>query len=492
MRKFPASAVALACCLFLLGCEVGPHYHAPHLALPSGWFSKTPAKPDPAALERAELDRAWWRNFNDPVLEKLTALAAQGNFDLKIAEARISEARANRAQAQAGLLPTVNATGSALRQANRIAFPGEDGGSSPFNIKEPFNTFQAGFDATWELDLFGGTRRKMEAENARLDASVDTAEDMRIRLMAEVARTYIEIRHDQAQLRVIDETASADAKTVKLTQELYKAGKVARVDAIRADADLFGTEADIHKWKNLLAQSEFSLDLLLGANPGTTHDLIAEADSRKMPKGKTRDGIIPTATARPMLAAPATVIANRPDLRAAERSLAAATAEQGVATAALFPKVSLSGFLGLLNVESSKFASLKSKSWSDEASFTAPIFDFGKLRSQLHLAKAEKKEALFSYEKSVVAALSDVESSLSAYTQEEAHRHALRRVVDDDRRAASVALERYKQGTTNFLEVLDAQRSLYTAQNQVIDSDAQASEDLVALYKSLGGGWKVK
>lgn len=488
---------ALLGCLLLLGCEVGPDYHLPRLLLPEHWLTKAPAKPDPAALKKAELDREWWKNFDDPVLEKLIAMAAHGNFDLKIAETRIAEARANRAQAQAGLMPTVKADGSALRQANRIAFPGEGSGPSPFNVKAPFNTFQAGFDASWELDLFGGARRKREEESARLDAAIDTAEDTRIRLMAEVARSYIDIRHDQAQLHVIAETADADRKTVRLTQELFKTGTTAHVDAVRADAELAATEADVHKWKNQLAQSEFGLDLLLGANPGTTHGILAEAapkaeKGKKAAKTKNREGVIPTAAAKPVLAAPAAVIANRPDLRAAERSLAAATAEQGVATAALFPDVSLSGFLGLLNVEAGKFVSLRSQSWSEGASITAPIFDFGRLRSQLKLAKEEQKEALLSYEKSVIGALSDVESSLSAYTQEDAHRHALRRVVDDDRRAASVALERYKQGMTNFLEVLDAQRSLYTAQSQVIDSDAQTSENLVALYKSLGGGWKVK
>jgi NodT family efflux transporter outer membrane factor (OMF) lipoprotein len=478
-------ALGVVAVLAMTGCEVGPNYKLPLLSLPESWLT-SPAKktkPDPQQQAKATLDQAWWKNFHDPVLDKLVAAAAAGNYDLKIAETRIAEARAGRAEATAGLLPTVNADGSAVRQANRISFPGE-GSSSPsskaFNLTEPFNTFQAGFDASWELDLFGGTRRRTEAAQAKLEGAWETAEDTRLRLMAETARGYIDVRHAQSRLAVLADTEAADTHTAELARELFRAGRTAHADVTRADQALAATQAERAVWRNSQAQAEFSLDALLGAAPGAVHKLISASKE----KG------VPSAAAAPLLAAPAKVIASRPDLRSAERALAAATAQQGVATAALFPKISLSGFLGLLNVDSARLLQARSVSWSESPSFVLPIFDFGKLRAELHIAKAQKQEALFSYEKSVIAALSDVESALSAYAREEEHRQSLKRVVEDAQRTEGMAQERYKQGQTSFLDVLDAQRGLYGAKAQLVDSDAQTAENLVALYKSLGGGWK--
>ena len=246
----------------------------------------------------------------------------------------------------------------------------------------------------------------------------------------------------------------------------------------RADSALEEARSEKSAAQNLLAQAEFSLDILLGAQPGTAHGMIDGAP------------VIPVVEVETVMATPAQVIANRPDIRAAERDLAAATAQQGVATAAMLPDVSLSGFFGLLNNGAGDLLKTQSKSWSGGASILQPVLDFGRLKAGLNLANAQSQEALAIYEKSVVTALSDVESALTAYAREEERRQSLSKIVEDDRKALSVARERYQHGDTNFLDTLYAQRSLYKAQTDLAGSDAQVSKNLVALYKSLGGGWK--
>ena len=461
----------LTICLCLTACEVGPDYKKPDVKLPAKWLSSS-QKFD----EKAQIDQTWWKNFDDSTLEKLIATADSGNFDLKIAVARIAQARANRAQAGAGLLPTINARGSDLRQANRISFPGAGGG--PFDLTKPFSTYEVGFDATWELDLFGGAKRQIEEASANLEAAEANAGAARVSLMAEVAKNYFDIRHYQAQISIADDTIASSQKTIDLTQEQFKAGIAPHIDVTRADSALEEARSEKSAAQNLLAQAEFSLDILLGAQPGTAHGMIDGAP------------VIPVVEVETVMATPAQVIANRPDIRAAERDLAAATAQQGVATAAMLPDVSLSGFFGLLNNGAGDLLKTQSKSWSGGASILQPVLDFGRLKAGLNLANAQSQEALAIYEKSVVTALSDVESALTAYAREEERRQSLSKIVEDDRKALSVARERYQHGDTNFLDTLYAQRSLYKAQTDLAGADAQVSKNLVALYKSLGGGWK--
>ena len=472
MKKtyYPRRITALGLSALLASCMVGPDYQKPDTSLPAAWSSPA-AKAE--ADKKTATEQNWWEHFNDPALNQLITKALAGNFDLKIAEARIAEARATRASATSDLIPTVNATAGADRQANRVDF-----GNAPFNLTKPFNTFQAGFDASWELDLFGGKRREIESDTAELKASEASRDDIRVSLLAEVARTYVDIRQYQAQIQIVEDTIKADQHTLDIAGERVRSGTSPGLDVTQASAQLNQEKSDLPHIQNQLAQAEFSMDVLLGEQPGSTH-AVTNAPAP-----------IPVADNALIAATPIDVIANRPDIRVAERKLAAATAEQGIATARLFPDVSLSGFFGLLNPDIGNLLRTGSKSWDLGGNVLWPIFNYGKLSAGIDASNARQKEALLTYQKSIVAALSDVERSLTAYDKEEEHRALLTRTAEDNHHAADIARQRYKEGLSSFVEVLDAERTEYASQSARAASDALASENLIAVYKSLGGGWR--
>ncbi len=457
----------------ITGCTVGPDYLKPDLELPKNWFQST-LKNAPRTSD-SEVEHAWWKRFNDPILQSLIDKDLTGNLDIKIAESRIAEARANRSYAANDLLPTVNGKASAVRQSNRIAFPG---GGGPFDLTKPLNTFETGFDATWEADLFGGKRRTLEAESATLASEEANADDVRVSMLAEVARTYFEIRQYQQQLALNKDTVASGQTSVKIAQERYKVGETAKLDVMQANAQLQQFQTQIPYYENLLAQSEFNLDILLGEQPGTTHSLVLDAKP------------LPVADKDLVLSAPAQVIATRPDIRMAEQKLIAATAEKGVAIAALFPDISLSGFAGFLNIDQANLIKGSSRSWSMGGSVLLPIFNYGRLSANIDAADARKQQALDEYRKTLVAALSDVNKAITAYAKQEEFRAALQKTVADNRQVTTIARQRYKEGLSSFLDVLEAQRTLYASESQLASANALVSENLVALYKSLGGGWK--
>jgi NodT family efflux transporter outer membrane factor (OMF) lipoprotein len=454
--------------LLLAACEVGPDYEKPVTDLPDHWLSGE-------AAPEAAMQAAWWRNFNDPVLTHLIEMAASGNFDIKIAESRIAGARAARSSAFAGLLPTGNLKGTATREANQIAFPFAFPG---VNLRQPFDIFQTGFDASWELDLFGGHRRALKSSEASLEAADATRDDAMVSLLAEVARTYIDIRGYQAQLKIAEDTIALNKSSVDIARQRFQTGNAPRLDLTQAEAQMDQAEAQIPYYRNLLAQAEFSLDVLLGEQPGASENLVATPAP------------IPVSDKALVLNAPSSVIANRPDIRVAERKLAAATAQQGVAVAQFFPDISVSGFFGLLNTDTNNLLRASSKSWLMSGSVAWPILSYGSLSANLDAADAEQQEALQTYQKTIITALSDVEKSLTAYKEQDQYRQKLEKAVASDRHAYSIAQQRYKEGLTSFLEVLDAERTLYTAESQTTQANATSAQNLVAVYKSLGGGWQ--
>jgi NodT family efflux transporter outer membrane factor (OMF) lipoprotein len=455
----------------LAACTVGPDYKAPDTVLPENWaasgITKSPAD------SKAAVEQEWWKHFNDPVLSQFIQKASTDNFDLKIAGARIGQARAARDTANSNFLPTVNIIGGDERQANRIAFPGNIPG-----LSKPFSTYQAGFDASWEPDIFGGKRRAFEASSAELESAEASLGDARVSLLAEVARTYVDIRGYQAQLAITGDTIAAEQKTVDIVSERYHTGKTSQLDQTQSKAQLEQMQTQLPYYQNLLAQAEYSMDVLLGEQPGFTHKITAE----KQP--------VPVSDKEVALAAPANVIANRPDIRIAERQLASATAQQGVAVAQFFPDISLSGFVGLLNVDAGNLLKSGSKSWSGGGNILLPILNYGKLSAGLDAADANQQEALAVYQKSIISALSDVAKSVTAYSKQEEYREALDKTVKDNRQTTAIARMRYKEGLSSFIDVLDAERTLYASESQLVQANAQASQDLIAVYKSLGGGWK--
>lgn len=458
--------------LMLAACEVGPDYQKPDTTVPENWA----AAPGNADV-KAEIDQKWWKNFNDPVLTSLIEKAAANNLDLKVAEARIAEARAGAASAGAALLPTGDLKGTATREANRMALPGGNGNGLGNLLHKPFNVYETGFDASWELDLFGGNRRAEEAAEAEMQASEATRDDVLVSMLAEVARTYVDIRRANAKLAVAEDIVAADQKTLDIARQRFNVGQAPRLDVVNAEAQLQSAETQMPDIRNQAAQAEYQMDVLLGEQPGAAHRMVGAPSP------------IPASDKKLVLAAPASVIAQRPDIRVAERKLAAATAQQGVAVAKFFPDISLTGFFGALNTSTQNLVTAANQSWMAGGSILWPILSYGTLSANLDKADAQQQEAMATYQKSILSALSDVERSLNAYTEQEKFLLAAANQVEQDKHATSIARQRYKEGLTSFQEVLDAERTLYTAQNSLAEARANETQDLIAVYKSLGGGW---
>jgi NodT family efflux transporter outer membrane factor (OMF) lipoprotein len=459
---------------------VGPDYQPPTTNTPEQWAS---ANNPQGADANSVVEENWWHSFNDAVLDQLIEKALRSNPDVNIAETRIKEQRAARSSALAALLPTGDLMGSANRQANQLGFPNGAGAPAGLStlVKQPFDIFKTGFDASWELDLFGGHRRQLESAQAELEASAISHEDILISTLAEVARNYFDIRLYQAQLAIAQSTYAADQKTTALIHERVQIGEAPGIDAARAESQQEHDRAQIAYFSNLLAQINYGMDVLLGEKPGATQALL----------GNTTTVAIPLSDKQLILDAPAKVIAKRPDIRIAERQLASATAQQGVALAKFFPDVSLSGFFGLFNTNAGNLLNVSSKSWGMGASVLWPILSYGVLSANLDAADAKQQEVLASYQKSILSALADVERSYTAYTEQEKYFQAQDKAVTADQHVYAIADERYQQGLTSYLDVLDAERTYNASRNQLMVAKAQTALNLIAVYKSLGGSWQL-
>jgi NodT family efflux transporter outer membrane factor (OMF) lipoprotein len=456
----------------LSGCAVGPDYRQPTPAIPDHWQAaqrEIDEWPSPVALKPIDPEtlRNWWKNFGDAQLDSLMDRALSDNLDVKIAVARIDQARADRRAIRAELFPSVDAAAGAQRQDN--PFPG----LAP-DIK--FNLFELGFDALWEIDLFGRLRRRLEAASADLAAVKEQYNQALVTLTADLARSYIEYRSFQNQLRITRANLAAQQTTQELTETLFKEGVGTRYDAVRARAQTENTRAQIPGLEGSLIAALRQLEVLVGQQPGT---LVIELDE---------PGAVPMAPGRAILVSPAETLRHRPDLRIAERRLAAATAMQGAAIAELFPRLSLSAFLGLRNTELDALFRSAAFSYGASASLLQPLINFGRIRAGIDLADARQQEAYLAFEKTVLEALQEMETAMTRYLKEEARRQALARAVTDLREAVRLSQLRFQVGTISFLDVLDTQRTLYAAEIELARSEEKASIDLIAVYKALGGG----
>lgn len=461
----PYKLYLLLLCISVAGCKVGPDYQVPTLSTPSVWQAEKNA----VGLKPVERERLknWWHKFNDPQLGSLISQALGGNLDLKIAFTRINQARADRRFARAELFPAVNIGLGGQRQDN--PFPG-------FARGLRFNLFEMGFDALWEIDLFGRLQRRLEAASAELEANQEQFRQALVSLTAEVARNYIEYRSLQNQLRVTRSNQQAQERTLHLTELLEKEGVGTRHDVVRARAQTENTQAQIPVLEAQLTATLRQLEVLLGKQPGFLKTKL-EAQTG-----------VPSASGNEVLAKPAETIRLRPDIRTAERRLAAATAMQGAAVAELFPKISLSAFLGLRNTDIESLFKSTAFSYSTIANLAQPLLNFGRIRAGIDLAKAKQKEAYFAYEKTVLEALQEIETTLTNFLKEEERRQALTRSVVDLRESVRLSQLRYHEGVISFLDVLDAQRILYASEIDLARSEARTSTNLIALYKALGGG----
>lgn len=456
--------------LLLSGCAVGPDHAPPNAPNQSAWPAPLEAG---VSTEAADL-RAWWSGFHDPILDSLIDRAFAGSLDLREAAARVKEARALRGLATADRLPAVDARGSGtLRRSSGNSFGGPGGPPG-----EESDLYDAGFDASWELDLFGGVRRSIEAADADAAAAVESQRDARVVLAAEVARNYILYRSAQARLGIARQNVQAQQETLDLSSDRFNAGIASELDVARARAQLETTRSRLPTLQASLRAAAFRLDVLLGLMPGAL-----------APELEAGAAVPPTPAAIP-IGLPAELVRRRPDIRRAERALAAATARVGVATADLYPRFTLDGSFGF---ESGQFGTLfraGSRTWAaGPLAVRWPVFDGGRIRSNIRASEARQEQALVAYERAVLAAYEEVANALVAYARVRERRDSLAQAVEADRRAVELASELWRRGLSDFLNVLDTQRVLFQLEDQLAESDAEVTTNLVALYKALGGGW---
>jgi NodT family efflux transporter outer membrane factor (OMF) lipoprotein len=410
--------------------------------------------------------------LDDPVLDSLIERARTGSLDLKLAEARVREARALRGFAGADRFPTVDATGDYARKRTSENVGGPFGGTET-------DLYSVGFDASWEVDIFGRVRRSVEAAEADVGAAEESRRDVLVTLMAEVARNYVEARSFQRRLDVARANVKAQQTAVDLTGVRFEAGVASELDVSRAKANLATTRSRIPRLETGRAAAVYRLGVLLGHSPGA---LVAELEApAPVPQGA---GKVPVGL-------PSELLRRRPDIRQAERRVAGETARIGIATADLFPRVSLTGGLGLDAGEAATLFESGSAAWSWGPQVRWRVFDAGKIRATIRAREARRDQSLVLYDAAVLGAFEDVENALVAYAQEQDRRGSLAGGAEAAERSVTLAADLYRQGLTDFQNVLDAQRTLYDLQDQLAESDASVTTDLIALYKALGGGWEV-
>lgn len=461
----------------LSGCAVGPDYKRPETKVPGAWDGQnvvTPEQPSKTNINPVALVE-WWGAFNDPLLNSLVEKAVRANLDVRLAEARIRQARASLGVAGAPLWPEVDA--SALYQRSQGSSEVAAGGAvATFGGLR--NLWQAGLDATWEVDIFGGTRRSVEAAGADLQAAVEDRRDVLVTLVGDVGNNYLNLRGFQQQIAIARENLGAQKHTADITQKRHDAGFVGGLDVANAKAQVATTEATIPVFESSARAAIYNLGVLLGREPAALEKELAKANP-----------IPPTPPEIPV-GLPSDLLRRRPDIRRAEAQLHAATARIGVATADLFPKFNLAGSYGLSAIEVLRLGRPTSNFWSWGPTVTWPIFAGGRIIYNIKVQDALQEQALLTYEKTVLTALKDVETALVAYAKEQQRRKSLIIAVANNRKAVDLAMTLYLAGKSDFLNVLIAQRSLFTNQDALVQSTRTVDTNLIALYKALGGGWE--
>ena len=500
------NAFKLGCWLFavvaLPACTVGPDYHPPTVATPSRWVESHPAPeadcgpcPRTAQVEGQPLVTPvvltrWWRGFQDDKLNSLIDRALQGNLDVQIANARLIASRAQVAATASGLWPRLNASAGYQRERlspnalKGILSGAVQGGEASTGLLstlgplgDPFNLFQAGFDSSWELDLFGGIKRQQEAAQANAEAIAENRRDISITLSSEVARNYLESITLQARLEIARQRLDIQRKILSLADNAYREGLANALDVKRAKSEWAAVEAAVPAIESQISNHRHGLAMLLGLPPGALDQELATPQTE-----------IP---APPTLAAgtPADLLRRRPDIRRAERMVAAATALQGAAVAELFPKITLTGAVGLQSQSLGDFASLSSGFYGFGPRLSLPIFQAGRLLANIDLQEAKTAEAIKTYEKTVLSAFREVEDALASMNGEYRRGQALRLAESTAKETHEAALTMYQEGEADLQAVLDTNRSWYDLKEQRLQSQLAWATGHLALYKALGGRW---
>lgn len=483
------SVLALLSCAGLAACTVGPDYQRPNLGTPQSYGATNDrlpqaqeAEPTPRAtvatadapLEPGAL-ASWWEQLNDPVLSSLVKEGMAANMDLRLAVERLREARALRGIAASDAFPNVDATAGADRSRSSDTL---DGGFP--SAGEDTTNFNVGLDASWEIDVFGRVRRSVEAADADVDVSRENMYGVMVAVAAEVADAYAEYRVLSRRLEIVKRTIVAQRDTVGLTNTRLDAGIANELEVSQAQAQLASRQAQLPILQAASRRAENRLALVLGRAPGQPISELAEASSLDS---------LPEAMTQVPIGMPSELLRRRPDLRQAEREVAAATARVGVATADLYPRFSLTGSFGFSSGEVGSLLEADSRTWSIGPSMRWSIFNAGRVRANIEAADSRTRQSLLRYERSVLVALREVEDSLTNLAYEQDRQSALARTLDASRRSATLADDRYRGGVGNFLDVLDAQRAAFDAEDQLAASRGDSLRALIALYKALGGGW---
>ena len=459
---FARALLLAASTLTLAACAVGPVYHAPIQAP----VAVTDA--DPALVSAQAPDLAWWRAFGDPELDSLIERALAGNLDLKQSVARVRQARALFTDSKLDLFPRVTSDAGYGRSDEQT--PGF--GTARDSIEQA----DLGFDAAWEIDLFGRVRHGVEAAKAQSEASREDLRDVKITVVAEVARNYLELRGAQARRVVAEANAETQRETLRLTSVRRGIGYGDPVDVESAKARLAATQASIPPLITAEKNAAERLAVLTGQRPGALDAELAPIV------------VITSARATPLPIGDVTeLLRNRPDVRAAERRLAAETAQTGVATADLFPRVRVTGFIGLLSGDVSSLFKSGSEAWSVSPTVTWPAFDLGGAQARLRAQRARGDESLALYQQTALRAIEDLQDAITTYRQRQSEVASLAEQVAAARRASDLARARFREGDIDFLRVLDADRTRLEAEDSLTRAQTAANTDVVAIYKALGG-----
>ena len=513
---------------------VGPDYRPPTASAPTAWHEVSTSQPADHPSEPSDRSAdlaAWWTTLSDPVLDSLVERALESNLDLRIAGARVTEARAARGVIAADLWPQLGASGAyAYRGSSLNAGPkienqpgtleslrntavtsgvralGSQGNANLSNggvsaspagalaqglsnvvgnklagdgpqASRDQNLFQAGFDATWELDVFGGTRRAIQAAEADIAALEESRRGVLVTLTSEVALNYVQLRGYQRRLAIARENIRIQEDTLELTRERFTFGFVSRLDMAQAETQLATTRSQVPALITAIRQTAYQLSVLLARPPAA---LLAELEA---------EGPLPPVPTDIPAGVPSDLLRRRPDIRQAERELAASTARIGVATADLFPRFDLTASIGPQSRTMERFFDARSLNWSAGPGVSWPVFDGWRIRSNIEVETARQEQALAGYEQTVLIAFRDVESALIAYVQEQDRAAALDQAVTAGRESLELSNDLYSRGSVDFLNVLEAQRALYLSQDQLVESQTAVVTNLVSLYKALGGGW---
>ncbi len=505
------NATIAALAVGLGACTVGPEFTPPKPPEAAAWNDRSArtVQPNAPVTPQTNPDPKWWSGFDDPVLTRLIEQAIGGNVDLQQAVLRVVEAQQNEVAARAAGLPNLNATGSYTRQqlglrgllqsqgiegqVNALGAP-----DSPLNtfspglgsrtssaigsaldkVNQPVDLFQYGLSSSWELDLFGRVRRSVEQAKASTQAQVEATNDALVMLEGQVAQGYVQLRGAQALTATQQENVRVAQQTLSLTQDRQRRGLTTQLDVEQARTQLANFESALPGYEKQTQQAMNRLSVLTGQPPGALDAMLG--NSAPLPK-------VPVVVA---IGVPSTLARRRPDIREAEARLHAATANVGVAVASFYPDVSLTGNFGLRALDASFLTNWASSFYSFGPSVSLPIFQGGRLSSNLKLARTQEAEAALGYRGTVLNALREVEDALVAYRTDQAARDKLAQAVRSGETALYLARDSYTHGLLDFLQVLDAERTLVQSRQQLVQADVALTNDVVALYNALGGGWQ--